>query len=106
MPVSSSAPENAPAAPDRWWVSLQQEQLAAYIQQQRELFAQAAQVTERLVVCTSQEEHDQLMQVMQHLTQKEKELRYMLETRQAWDAYTRVFEMRLEYLASRAQAHP
>ncbi|KAG9072225.1 hypothetical protein KI688_006449 [Linnemannia hyalina] len=107
VPVLLSAPapssENIPQA---WWTSLQQEQLVAYTQQQQELFAQAGRVYERLLSCTSQQEYDQLTLVKQHLDQKEKELRYMLEARQAWESFARTYEQRLTYLNSRAQSHP
>ncbi|KAG0197861.1 hypothetical protein BGX33_000285 [Mortierella sp. NVP41] len=110
VPVRSSVPApssgDASAAPEAWWTSLQQEQLVAYTQQQQELFAEAGQVNEKLFVCTSPQEHERLMMVMQNLAQREQELRYMLEARQAWDSYARMYEQRLTYLASRAQSHP
>jgi len=113
IPVSSPVPVllSAPAPsseniPQAWWTSLQQEQLVAYTQQQQELFAQAGRVYERLLSCTSQQEYDQLTLVRQHLDQKEKELRYMLEARQAWESFARTYEQRLTYLNSRAQSNP
>ncbi|OAQ22186.1 hypothetical protein K457DRAFT_143562 [Linnemannia elongata AG-77] len=108
-PAPSSAsvqPANAPATTEDWWTSLQQEQLVVYTQQQQELFAQAARVTEKLAACTSQEEYDQLVLVMRNLNQREQELRYMLEARHAWDSHVRMLEQRLTYLTSRAQGHP
>ncbi|KAH7033828.1 hypothetical protein BKA57DRAFT_443010 [Linnemannia elongata] len=69
-PAVSSAP-----APSSASTSLQQEQLVVYAQQQQELFAQAARVTEKLAACTSQEEYDQLVLVMRNLNQREQELR-------------------------------
>ncbi|KAG9061482.1 hypothetical protein KI688_000490 [Linnemannia hyalina] len=113
IPVSSPVPVllSAPAPsseniPQAWWTSLQQEQLVAYTQQQQELFAQAGRVYERLLSCTSQQEYDQLTLVRQHLDQKEKELRYMLEARQAWESFARTYEQRLTYLNSRTQSNP
>ncbi|KAG0258509.1 hypothetical protein BGZ95_004937 [Linnemannia exigua] len=91
---------------EAWWMSLQQEQLVAYTQQQQELFSQLGKATTRLLNCTSAQEHEQLLLTAQLLAQREHELRYMLEARQAWEAFVRMSEQRLTHLSARAQPHP
>ncbi|KAK3848263.1 MAG: hypothetical protein J3R72DRAFT_430294 [Linnemannia gamsii] len=89
-----------------WWMSLLQEQLVAYTQQQQELFSQLGKATTRLLNCSSAREHEQLLVTVQLLTQREYEIRYILEARQAWEAFVRMSEQRLAHLSARAQPHP
>lgn len=107
-PVTSQAPAPTvvPAVHEAWWVSLQQEQLVAYTQQQQELFSQLVRVNDSIITCTSAFEREHLIATAQRLAAREYELRYMLEARQAWDSFLRMSEQRFASLSARAQPYP
>ncbi|KAG0276237.1 hypothetical protein BGZ96_003402 [Linnemannia gamsii] len=107
-PLASQAPAPTvvPAVHEAWWVSLQQEQLVAYTQQQKELFSQLVRVNDSIITCTSAFEREHLIATAQRLAAREYELRYMLEARQAWDSFLRMSEQRFASLSARAQPNP
>jgi hypothetical protein len=105
-PVAVSVRGDISNAHQSWWIALQQEQLVAYTQQQQELFSQIGKVMETFLACTEEPERERLWALITFLQEREQELRYMLEARQAWESLVLAHEKRLAYLQTRAPPHP
>jgi uncharacterized protein YfaQ (DUF2300 family) len=94
-------------AQEAWWISLQQEQLVAYAKHQQELAEQVRIATANLLnYNASDQNYDQIVTTMRLLTQREYEIRTMLENRQAWELFVRMYERRSVQLSARAPPHP
>jgi hypothetical protein len=94
-------------AQEAWWISLQQEQLVAYTKHQQELAEQVRIATANLLnYNASDQNYDQIVTTMRLLTQREYEIRTMLENRQAWELFVRMYERRSVQLSARAPPHP
>jgi hypothetical protein len=63
-------------------------------------------VLEKLLTCSSAQDYEQLISMLQHFSKQEQELCYMLEARQAWEQFVRAYEERLTRLSPGAQLRP
>jgi hypothetical protein len=59
-----------------------------------------------MMVYTSEHEYNHLSGLLQDISRREKELRHMMEIRQAWGKFSSLFEQRLVYLNAMGQPQP